>query len=296
MLPVILAHGYLGFGSLGPLVYFRPVAGLFTQLGAHDVYATNVDPKGGIEERSTELAAQIRQHVPDGKVHLIAHSMGGLDARYLIGRKNGRDIIATLTTLGSPFQGTLAADIMADPAHLKAINPRLLFESIALYELQLAASWPLSAAAQMHFALRELRDAVTHLAQGDYNHVASYFHGLFRLSDTALGELTSANCRRMFPDAHDLDGIPSYSYAGSVLPASVSPVLNVPALVLQAAGYTNDGVVPLESAKLRKHMRTMPVDHLGLIGWTPADVSENYREIFETLMAWQPTAAAPGPA
>jgi pimeloyl-ACP methyl ester carboxylesterase len=285
MLPIVLAHGYLGFGTLGPLVYFRQVAGIFTQLGAQDVYATNVNPKGGIEERSADLAAQIRQHVPTGQAHLIAHSMGGLDARYLIGRQNGRDMIATLTTLGTPFRGTLAADIAVHPEKLLGLNPAHLLESIARYELQVAAAWPFTSRAQAHFALAALRDAVARLAGGDYTHLAGYFRGLFTLNDQALAELTRESCARMFSDDRDLRGVPSCSHAGLVVPASVSPVLSVPALVLDAADQENDGVVPLNSAKLTNHKRTLPVDHLGLIGWTPADVSENYREIYETLAA-----------
>jgi pimeloyl-ACP methyl ester carboxylesterase len=285
MLPVVLAHGYLGFGTLGPVVYFRPVAGIFTQLGARDVFATHVDPKGTIEMRSEQLAAQIRQHVPHGKVHLIAHSMGGLDARYLIGRMNGRDIVATLTALGTPFRGTLAADILVHPEKLLSVNPVRLLESIARYEVHTAAAWPSTTIIRGHFGLHAIREAVAHLAEGDYSHLASYFRGLFTLSDAAVAQLTSESCARMFSGDHDLRGVPSYSYAGSAVPSSVSPTLSVPALVLEATGQANDGLVPLDSARLPHHKRTMPVDHLGLIGWSAADVSENYREIYDTLAA-----------
>ena len=68
MNPIILAHGYLGFGTLGPFAYFNHVAEMLRQCGIQDVHATDVLPKGSLEERSHELGRQIRQLVPTGKV------------------------------------------------------------------------------------------------------------------------------------------------------------------------------------------------------------------------------------
>ena len=287
MLPIVLAHGYLGFSSLGPLQYFNHVAQIFTKLGARDVFATNVPPRGSLEERSTALAEQIREHVPSGKVHLVAHSMGGLDTRYLITHKNGRDLTATLTTLGSPFQGTLAADIASDPGRLAQVNAAKLLEAIARYEFQTALKWPSLANADTRFALVELRDLVAnHAAGGSLIQLHKYFSGLFTLDDAALRELNTENCRKLFSDPHDLDGIPCYSYAGSLEPSSVSPILVVPALVLTASGQPNDGVVPMESAFLPVSQGVLPVDHLGLIGWTPASVEATYTQIFKTLQSF----------
>jgi triacylglycerol esterase/lipase EstA (alpha/beta hydrolase family) len=62
----------------------------------------------------------------EGKFHLIAHSMGGLDSRYLIaqlesaGRERGdppgsaSNRIASLTTVGSPHRGSPIADMVLD--------------------------------------------------------------------------------------------------------------------------------------------------------------------------------------
>lgn len=286
MLPIVLAHGYLGFSSLGPLQYFNHVAQMFTSLGARDVFAADVPPKGSLEERSAILAEQIRQHVPSGKVHLVAHSMGGLDTRYLISHQNGRELIATLTTLGSPFKGTLAADIGGDPARLGQVNAVKLLQAITRYEVQTALKWPSMANADTKFALVELRDLVQrHASGGSPAQLHKYFSGLFTLDDAALRELSTENCRKLFSDPHDLDGIPCYSYAGSLEPANVSPPLVVPALVLAAADQPNDGIVPLDSAVLPVNKGVLPVDHLGLVGWTPANVQAVYEEIYKSLQA-----------
>jgi triacylglycerol esterase/lipase EstA (alpha/beta hydrolase family) len=144
-LPIVLAHGYLGFGALGPLAYFNKVAQIFAQLGAREVHATDVSPKGSISQRASQLAEQIRQYVPNDKVHVVAHSMGGLDARFLIGSGKGREMIATLTTLGTPFRGTLAADVATDPSKLLQIGAARMLEAIVRYQAQTAVRWPFTA-------------------------------------------------------------------------------------------------------------------------------------------------------
>lgn len=47
--------------------------------------------------------------LPDRKVHLIAHSMGGLDARYAIHHNLGKKV-ASLTTIGTPHHGSPIAN------------------------------------------------------------------------------------------------------------------------------------------------------------------------------------------
>ena len=282
--PIVLAHGYLGFGTLGPLNYFNNVASILKSAGATQVFAPDVPPKGTLQTRSAQLAQAIQQRFPDQQVHVIAHSMGGLDARFLIA--GGATNIASLTTLGTPFRGTLAADVAADPATLLRINPAQLVAAIARYEIEVALAFPFNVEAQTHFAIGQLRSAVDSLGKGDYSGLATYFRGLFSLEDDALSELTTEKCQQNFPDdQHDLRGIPTYSYAGSIAPARVSPLLTVPAILLASAGQQSDGIVPLASATLKNHQGTLPVDHLGLVGWTPTDVSNCYRQICTTINA-----------
>jgi pimeloyl-ACP methyl ester carboxylesterase len=281
-LPIVLAHGYLGFGALGPLNYFNNVASILQAAGATQVFAPDVAPKGTLQVRSAQLARAIHDHFGDQKVHVIAHSMGGLDARSLIA--GDATNIASLTTLGTPFRGTLAADVAVDPARLLQVNPAWLVAAIVRYEVDVLAAWPFEVEAQTHFAIGELRTAVGNLEKGDYSGLATYFRGLFRLDDDALGELTTERCRQNFPDdQHDLRGVPTYSYAGSIAPARVTTLLTVAAILLDSTGQQNDGVVPLASATLRNHKETLQADHFGLVGWTPTDVSNCYRQIYATI-------------
>lgn len=281
-LPIVLAHGYLGFGTLGPLNYFNNVASILQAAGATHVFAPDVPPKSTLQARSAQLAQAINDHLHDQKVHVIAHSMGGLDARSLIA--GGATNIASLTTLGTPFRGTLVADVAADPARLHQVNPEQLVAAIRRYEIEVVAAWPFDIEAQTHFAIGQLRTAVDNLEKGDYSGLATYFRGLFSLDDGALSELTTEKCRQNFPDdQHDLRGVPTYSYAGSIAPARVTTLLTVPAILLASTGQQNDGIVPLASATLRNHEETLQVDHFGLVGWTPTDVSNCYRQIYATI-------------
>ena len=55
------------------------------------------------------LKEQIRRWTSE-PVNLIAHSMGGLDARYLISRLGMADQVRSLTTISTPHRGSFMAD------------------------------------------------------------------------------------------------------------------------------------------------------------------------------------------
>lgn len=61
-----------------------------------------------IKRRAGALAARLAHETEP--LHLIAHSMGGVDARYYITRLEGYKKVASLTTLATPHRGSTAAD------------------------------------------------------------------------------------------------------------------------------------------------------------------------------------------
>src|SRR5215469_10984999 len=67
-----------------------------------------------IKNRAARLAEQIQARFPEGKVHIIAHSMGGLDSRYLLSKNllglDGR--VASLSTVSTPHRGSPVADLV----------------------------------------------------------------------------------------------------------------------------------------------------------------------------------------
>lgn len=115
--PIVLAHGLLGFdelriaGSLLPGVhYWRGITEALTANGI-EVILTSVPPSASIEERAAKLSADIEKKAGGKSVNIVAHSMGGLDARYMISRmKPGNVRVRSLTTVASPHRGSAFAD------------------------------------------------------------------------------------------------------------------------------------------------------------------------------------------
>ena len=110
--PVVLAHGMFGFADIGigsvKQCYFRKIPEHLEKLGVK-VYRARVPPASSIAKRAAVLADAIRD-VPERKVNIIAHSMGGLDARYAISKLHVAKRVASLTTIGTPHRGTPVAD------------------------------------------------------------------------------------------------------------------------------------------------------------------------------------------
>ncbi len=112
--PVVLAHGLCGFDRIA--VCRRPVKEYFPGVRRHleacgvRVLATRVSPTASVATRAAELKAFIRREVGDRPVHVVGHSMGGLDARYMISKLGMDRQVRSLTTVGTPHRGTPFAD------------------------------------------------------------------------------------------------------------------------------------------------------------------------------------------
>ena len=111
---VVLVHGLCGFERL--FARRRPVKGYFPGVAAHlaaaghDVFVPRVSPTASIAVRALELLYAIRARFGTRPVHLVGHSLGGLDARYLVSRLGFGTQALSLTTVGTPHAGTSFAD------------------------------------------------------------------------------------------------------------------------------------------------------------------------------------------
>jgi triacylglycerol lipase len=111
--PVVFCHGMLAFSFLRfqvPLEpnCFAPLRSLLRQRRLRALFP-HVSPTGGVAVRARALREQIERWTRE-PVNLIAHSMGGLDARYLITHLAMANSVRSLTTISTPHRGTYLAD------------------------------------------------------------------------------------------------------------------------------------------------------------------------------------------
>jgi triacylglycerol lipase len=110
--PIVLVHGFGGFDRLVGAEYFRNIRSTLERGGVR-VFAPRLPALSGVAARARALTAAVNAICEEhevGKVNLIAHSMGGLDARYAIAKLGLDSRVASLITIGTPHRGTPMAD------------------------------------------------------------------------------------------------------------------------------------------------------------------------------------------
>jgi len=142
--PIVLVHGLLGFDRLklcGWTIasYFSNIPEFLAASG-NRVLVAQMSPTGGVAERAQQLKGFLDREAPAEPVHVFAHSMGGLDARYMISRLGMAARVLTLTTIGTPHRGTAFADWGVSRFHrlLEPVCERLAVPLQAFYDLTTA--------------------------------------------------------------------------------------------------------------------------------------------------------------
>jgi pimeloyl-ACP methyl ester carboxylesterase len=116
--PIVLCHGLFGCDKYGPetmpklqIHYWGSIAQKLQEHGCH-VVITKVSPCASISTRAMELGDRIEKTLSGQYVNLITHSMGGLDARYMIRHLMTKYNfqVKGLTTVSTPHHGSSIAD------------------------------------------------------------------------------------------------------------------------------------------------------------------------------------------
>lgn len=113
--PVILVHGLVGREE-GRLPYWGGIPARLKAEGVAVFFAGN----GGfatIEGSAIQMERRIEEIVEStgiDKVNVIAHSMGGLDARYYVSSLGRGDRVASLVTVSTPHRGSALADFFLE--------------------------------------------------------------------------------------------------------------------------------------------------------------------------------------
>jgi triacylglycerol lipase len=100
---VVFVHGF--FASTG---VFKPLAEhlMSSKIALRQLHF-NYTPTGNVAERAEQLSERIAEVHPEGPVHIVAHSLGGLIARYyaqVLGQR-----LDSLVSIGTPHEGTSLA-------------------------------------------------------------------------------------------------------------------------------------------------------------------------------------------
>ncbi|KAJ7169700.1 Alpha/Beta hydrolase protein, partial [Mycena filopes] len=116
--PVVFCHGLLGFDSvtIGPAIapmqvtHWRGIKEVLEANGT-EVLITRVPATSSPIDRAKVLEEKISEAYPGRSVHLIGHSMGGLDCRYLTTHLTQRKFrVLSITTIATPHRGSSFAD------------------------------------------------------------------------------------------------------------------------------------------------------------------------------------------
>jgi triacylglycerol lipase len=112
--PIVLVHGATLKGArlqVGPFDFGEYFRGIEEFLGAthttvKSVALTSDSPIG---ERAAVLKNFLETDFKGQQVNIVAHSLGGLDARYLVSIMHSTQVVS-ITTIGTPHRGTPLAD------------------------------------------------------------------------------------------------------------------------------------------------------------------------------------------
>ena len=110
--PLVLIHG-VGFRDLKHINYWGRIPRELIRNGA-TVYYGNQEAWGTVETNAKDLKNKILEIFNETgveKVNIIAHSKGGLDARYMVSKLDMGDYVASLTMISSPHRGCKFVDI-----------------------------------------------------------------------------------------------------------------------------------------------------------------------------------------
>jgi triacylglycerol lipase len=250
--PIVLAHGMGGFDSLGTLEYYFQVAADLTASG-EQVFTAEVSQFQSSEVRGAELAVFVDEALASSnacKVNIIAHSQGGLDARFILGTLGYGDRVASVVSIGTPHNGTPIADTMLglSPGLSAALTTAFLgFFGLAIDN----PSDDPNVVASLN-SLAEANAAAFAAANPDDPNVA-----FFSVAGRSLLQAADEECAGgLRPNPPTTDAIDATLLTTGLFLQGLNILDPIP----------NDGMVPVASQKHGTFFGCIPADHADEIG------------------------------
>lgn len=250
--PIVLVHGFAGFQSVGPLTYYFRVAEDLRRRG-ETVSEPELPPFAPPATRAPVLAAAINRVLAETrqpKVVLIAHSQGGLDARYLISSLGYGDRVAALVTVSTPHRGTRLGDAFA--GLIPGVNLGLL-DAVATGLGAVYNGAPGRAAIRSTLVALSEREATRFNEQNPDDPRVRYY--------SVAGRSNRRDGRAVCGDAM-VENDPSMVDIPNPLIAPLMPFLEGS----DPANLVNDGLVTVRSARWGRFIGCVPADHFDEVG------------------------------
>nr|CAG8469723.1 5944_t:CDS:2 [Entrophospora candida] len=293
-LPIVLCHGLFGFDKLGfetipylQLHYWGGVQEALQKLGAK-VVVTKVPGTGCIRTRALALQRILESNLHGGcELNLIAHSMGGLDCRYLITHlPTDSYSIRSLTTIGTPHRGSPFMDWCRDIIGLGKLSKSFETAEKAADHLLKELDERCRKVEQLD-QLNKNRSDSNKIKNNSNNskdyEMSSYktldisllstlpqkfsslLHTIIHAFDTpAYSNLTTDFCMNSFnPNTPNHPSVAYYSYGAATEIPIWSP-LHLPYQIIKEKEGPNDGLVSVKSARWGRYVRTVECDHWDL--------------------------------
>jgi triacylglycerol lipase len=230
--PVVLMHGF-GVGASFRRGGHLHEEALHLRSQGVKAIAPNVAPYNTVRSRTAtwnNRLSHVLEQTNADRLLLIAHSMGGLDARYLISKMGWHDVVDVLVTVATPHHGSAVAQLVLD---------------------------------QPETVRRWLTDVVdwvgTHVLEDGSANIRR-----------ALEELTPDFVENTFNEAvPNHPGVNYYSYgfqAGKGTSVPIDPLFRYFNRHLYEQEGPNDGFVSVESARWGQYLGTIDADHARQVG------------------------------
>ncbi len=258
--PIVLAHGFMGSDT--NFWSFYKVADALRADG-HVVFQTEVPPFHSVKVRAQSLATQIDDILAQTgaqKVNLVAHSMGGLDCRYLISTLGYADRVASLTTIATPHHGSRIADVYLDLMPQSADGAvDALARAVGGTFSDVADKADVRAAMQ-DIAESNADDFNAHNPNADGVYYQSWA-GVSSVEGIRVGGIEEACDGKVLMHDGTMDHMSSLLWGAAALVAGPSLTLN-------------DGMVAVDSAKWGHFRGCIPADHLDEVGQIAHDEAD----------------------
>ncbi|MDY0042462.1 MAG: alpha/beta fold hydrolase [Desulforhabdus sp.] len=178
--PVILIHGL--YHNVTAWILYK---WLLNRKGFRNTYAFGYSSANGnveqLLEKLDQLINELGKKLPQQRIILIGHSLGGLLARFYVQDRSHAAKLAAVVTLGTPHRGTkLAALGVGKLAKSLIYNGQLFREleptKVSIDVPRLAIYSPIDNMVLPHDSLRVSQPGWTHLESYPVSHVAMLYH------------------------------------------------------------------------------------------------------------------------